>query len=213
MNTQEQARSWVYAEEFPLEAPAVASARAGAERLDAAPVAPSVASLLTVLAAATKAQHAVEIGCGAGVATAALLTGLAPGAALTAIDIDATRCQTTRTLLAAAGLDKSHRVRVITGDAAEVLPRLSEASYDLAFIDAGSQLAEQLVYDTLALLEPGGLLILHDPLVGGAVANPTARDAVTVSVRSVLHEVAACTADVFVSLVHAGEGLYLVYKR
>lgn len=213
MNAQELARSWAYTEGFPTESAVLTRARQAAERLDASPVTPSVASLLTVLAAATGAEHAVEVGCGAGVSTVALLTGLRRGAALTAIDIDSTRCQATRSLLTGAGLGSTHRVRVITGDAAQVLPRLSANSYDLAFIDAGAEIAEQLVYDALALLEPGGLLLLHDPLAAGVVANPTARDAVSVSLRTVLTEVAACTDDVHVSLLHTGAGLFLVYKK
>lgn len=213
MKSHELARNWVYSEEFPREAPVVQVAREQAELLDAAPVAPSVAALLTVLAATSKARHAVEIGCGAGVSTAALLAGLPAGAALTAIDIDATRCQAVRSLLSATDFEQSHRVRVITGDAMGVMPRLSPGSYDLALVDAGPELADQLVLGALALLAPGGLLILHDPLAGGAVASPTERDEVTVSLRSVLHEVAACTDDVFVSLLYVGEGLYLVYKK
>lgn len=213
MSAQEQLRTISFIEDFALEPAVVAQARLKAESMDAAPVAPAVTSLLTVLAAASGAAQAVEVGCGAGVTTAALLTGLRKGAAFTALDIDSTRCQATRTMIAAAGFDHSHRVRVINGDAGQVLPRLSAAAYDLAFIDAGSALAEQLVYDALALLQSGGLLILHDALAGGSVGDPTARDAVTVSVRTVLRDVAACVDDVFVSLVHAGAGLYLVYKK
>lgn len=213
MNLSQQTRSWRYAEEFPLENPVLARARQQAERQGAEPVAPSVASLLTVLAASTGAEHAVEIGGGCGVSTVALLLGLRTGSALTSIDIDAAHSQTTRELLASAGLDKNHRVRVITGDAADVLPRLSVSSYDFAFIDAGSEQAEQFTYDALALLEPGGLLVLHDPLAGGSVAAPVARDPRTVSLRRVLTDVAACTQDVHVSLVFAGSGLYLVYKK
>lgn len=213
MKSHELARNWVYSEEFPHETPVVEVARKRAERLDAAPVAPSVAALLTLLAATSKARHAVEVGCGAGVSTAALLTGLPRGAALTAIDIDSTRCQAVRSLLSATDFEQSHRVRVITGDAVDVLPRLSPGSYDLAFVDAGSELADQLVLNALALLARGGLLILHDPLAGGALASPTERDRVTVALRSTLCEIAACTNDVFVSLLYVGSGLYLVYKK
>lgn len=213
MNTNQQIRSWRYAEEFPYETPSLTQARQQAERQSAAPVAPSVASLLTVLAASTGAEHAVEIGTGCGVSTVALLLGLREGAALTSLDIDAAHSQLTRELLAEAGLDKNHRVRIITGDATDVLPRLSAASYDFAFIDAGADQAEQFTYDALALLEPGGLLVVHDPLAGGTVADPVARDARSVSLRRLLTDVAACVDDVHVSLVFAGSGLYLIYKK
>ncbi|MFW0180662.1 O-methyltransferase [Rothia sp. P5766] len=213
MKSHDLARNWVYAEDFPREVPVLELAREQAERLDAAPVAPSVAALLTILAATGKAQHTVEIGCGAGVSTVALLSGLPAGTSLTTIDIDATRSQAVRSLLSATGLEQSHRVRVITGDALQVLPRLSPGSYDLALVDAGPELADQLVLNALALLASGGLLILHDPLAGGAVASPTDRDGVTVTLRSVLHDIAACTEDVFVSLLYVGSGLYLIYKK
>ena len=204
--------SAAFIEEYPRQSELMQQTRAEGEHSGVSGVSAPVASLLTVLAAVSAAQNTVEVGTGSGVSTLALLEGLPEGSALTTIDIDSTREQTAKEAIKAAGFDKTHRVRAITGDAAHVLPRLSENSYDLAFIDADAEHFEHYVYECLALLKTGGLLIVHDALNNGAVASPTARDEVTNSHRSVLNSLREID-DIFVSLVHAGLGLFLVYKR
>lgn len=204
--------SAAFCEDFPVEDAIMRQAREHSDRLGVRAVSPSVASLLTVLAALSGAQQAVEVGTGSGVSTVALLRGLPEGAALTTIDIDATREQLAREAVKAAGLESTHRVRAITGDASAVLRRLSEGSYDLAFVDADAANFDSYVYDCLALLKPGGLLIAHDVLHSGEVASPTTRDTVTQTHRLVLNALREID-DIFISLVHAGEGIFLVYKR
>ncbi len=204
--------SAAFIEEYPRQSELMQQTRAAGERSGVSGVSAPVASLLTVLAAVSAAQNAVEVGTGSGVSTLALLEGLPQGAALTTIDIDSTREQVAKEAIRAAGFDKTHRVRAITGDAGHVLTRLSENSYDLAFIDADAEHFEHYVYESLALLKTGGLLIVHDALNGGAVASPTARDEITNSHRSVLTSLREID-DIFVSLVHAGLGIFLVYKR
>lgn len=210
--SQPQQLSAAFCEEFPFEDAVMQQAREHSARLGVQAVSPSVASLLTVLAAVSGAQQAVEVGTGSGVSTLALLRGLPRGAALTTIDIDSTREHFAREGVNAAGLDRTHRVRAITGDASTVLGRLSEGSYDLAFVDADAENFEHYVYECLALLKQGGVLIAHDALNSGAVASPASRDYVTQAHRSVLRSLQEID-DIFISLVHAGEGLFLVYKR
>ena len=64
--------------------PASRSRRASCD----APVTPAVGAALTVLAAASKATTAVEVGAGAGVSGVCLLRGLGRNAVLTTIDSD-----------------------------------------------------------------------------------------------------------------------------
>lgn len=204
--------SAAFCEEFANEDAVMRQAREHSARLGVRAVSPSVASLLTVLAAVSNAQQAVEVGTGSGVSTVALLRGLPQGSALTTIDIDSTREQLAREAIKASGAESTHRVRAITGDASAVLRRLSEDAYDLAFVDADADQFETYVYDCLALLKSGGLLIAHDALNSGSVASPTTRDAVTQSHRSVLNALRDID-DIFISLLYAGEGVFLVYKR
>ena len=100
----------------------------------------------------------------------------------------------------------SGRVRLIAGRALEVLPRLSDAAYDLVFCDA--QRAENLDYleASLRLLRPGGLVVFAGALAGGKVADPSARDADTVALRELARRVRDETRLVAASLP-IGQGL------
>ena len=204
---------WAFTEEFPTEDQLLKDARAESVRLGAVPVSPATASLLTLLAASTAASNVLEIGTGAGVSTLALLDGMLPSSALTTVDIDRSRVQAAKSLIDQHRDVRKHRVRTITGDVADVLPRLSAGSYDLIFVDAGVEVCEYSAYQALALLKNGGLLILNNALNSGSVAQPAARDEVTVALRRLIHDIAECTSDVHVSLVHAQQGIFLIYKK
>ncbi|WP_421084796.1 O-methyltransferase [Rothia nasimurium] len=213
MNRADLSKMWAFAEDFSSPSPYEELVREQAQMLGAEPVSASVADALTVFAAAKAPAQVVDVGCGGGVATLALLKGMPAGSALTALEIDPTRAQATRTALAQAGYASSHRTRVITGDARDVLLHLSDAAYDLAFVDIGDELAEAAVYQCLNLLKPGGLLLVHRPLGSdGAVATPSRRDEITVSLRRMLTDIAACAQDVHVSLLPVGAGLFAVQR-
>lgn len=213
INQPNRGSIWAFIEEFPQESADIIRARKAAQKLAVTPVSAPVADLLRVLAASTHAQNILEVGSGTGVSTLALLQGMAPGSALTTVDIDNSRLQMARENIQGSTHGRKHRVRTICGDSMEVLPRLSKGSYDLAFVDTSPRNAEYAVLQSLALIKSGGLLILHNALNQGKVADPTARDAHTVALRHLLHDIQACQDDVFVSLVHSNMGLYLVYKR
>lgn len=204
---------WAFIEEFPEESSDITDARKAARELGVQPVSAHTADLLRVLAASTHAQNILEVGTGTGVSTLALLQGMEPGSAMTTLDIDNSRLQRARLTIQNSSHGRKHRVRTICGDAAEVLPRLSQGSYDLAFVDTSVESAEYSVLSCLSLIKSGGLLIMHNALNQGLVAQPTARDPQTVVHRRLLQEIQECTHDVFVSLVHSNLGLYLVYKR
>lgn len=204
---------WAFIEGFPQESSDILDARQAAEELGVQPVSPHTSDLLRVLAASTKAQNILEVGTGAGVASLALLQGMAPGSAFTTIDIDNSRLQKARHIIQGSSYGRKHRVRTICGNSTEVLPRLSTGSYDLALVDTSAENAEFAVLSCLSLIKSGGLLIMHNALHQGSVAQPTVRDAETISHRRLLQDIQECSDDVFVSLVHSNLGIYLVYKR
>lgn len=213
MGAMNQAEVWAFTEDFVQENASILAARAAAEVLGSTPVAPSTGSLLTVLAAAAGAHSLLEVGTGTGVSTLALLAGMPAGAQLTTLDIDSSRLQQAKSIIVEHSAHSGKRLRAIAGDATNVLPRLSAASYDFIFVDGGSELFEYAVYSCLTLLTSGGLLVVNDALYEGRVAQPALRDELTVAHRNLLREVQACVADVHVSLVHAHSGLYLIYKK
>ena len=171
----------------PEDAPLLA-ARQRAQEVGVPAVDPATGAALRLLAAASRARHAVELGTGAGVSTLWLLRGLTPDGVLTSIDPDGEHQRLARQSLGEAGVP-SGRVRLIAGRALDVLPRLSDGAYDLVLCDAGS--AEVLDYlpEALRLLRTGGVLVLTGALVGGRAADPSARDAESVAARELVKAV------------------------
>ena len=131
----DKSTSWSYAEDLPAEDEVLLHARERSFELGVTPVGPGVGAVLTVLAAASKAQTAVEIGTGAGVSGVCILRGLGPHAVLTTIDVDVEHLKAAREAFQEAG-SPANRTRTISGRAGDVLPRLTDGAYDLVFIDA-----------------------------------------------------------------------------
>ena len=110
--------------------------------------------LLRVLAAQRGRVRVGEIGTGAGVGSAWLLSGLPPATAFVTVELDPGRAAAAAELLA-----EDEHARVLEGDWREVLP--AEAPFDLLFVDGGGQ--ETKGDETvLGLLATGGTLVLDD---------------------------------------------------
>ena len=167
---------------------ALSAARSRAAEIGVAAIDPATGAVLRLLGAAVGAKAAVELGTGAGVSTLWLLRGLTPDGVLTSVDSDGEHQRLAKASLADAGIP-SGRVRLIQGRALEVLPRLSEAAYDLVFCDAARSENADYLAAALTLLRPGGLVIFAGALAGGRVAEPTARDAETVAMRELARTV------------------------
>lgn len=183
---------------------AIARARAHAVELGASPVSAVVGSQIAVLAAATSARSIVEIGTGAGVSGLWLLRG-APQAVLTSIDNEPEHLAAARQAFADAKVP-STRVRFISGRAADVLPRMNEASYDIVLVDADPDNVIAYVEHGLRLVRAGGMVLVPRILAGGRVADPVQRDAITTAYRSLVQETQESSA-VLATVSPAGEGL------
>ncbi|MCM3779364.1 O-methyltransferase [Microbacterium hydrocarbonoxydans] len=187
-----------------VEPSAIARARAHAIELGAAPVSAAVGSQIAVLAAATGARSIVEIGTGAGVSGLWLLRG-APQAVLTSIDNEPEHLAAARQSFADARVPAT-KARFITGRAADVLPRMNEASYDIVLVDADPENVIEYVEHGLRLVRTGGMVLVPRVLAGGKVADPVQRDAVTTAFRSLIQETQESPA-VLATVSSAGEGL------
>ena len=193
-----------FVRETVVEPTAIARARAHAIELGAAPVSAPVGAQLSVLAAATAARSIVEIGTGAGVSGLWLLRG-APQAVLTTIDNEPEHLAAARQAFAEAKVPAA-RARFITGRAADVLPRMTESSYDIVLVDADPENVIEYVEHGLRLVRTGGLVLVPRVLAGGKVADPVQRDAVTVAYRSLIQETQESQA-VLAAVPATGEGL------
>ncbi|MCU1574072.1 MAG: methyltransferase [Micrococcaceae bacterium] len=203
--------SWSYTEGLPAEDEVLLRARERSHELGVSPVSAGTAAALTVLAAASKAQTAVEIGTGAGVSGVALLRGLGPQSVLTTIDVDVDHLKAAREAFQESG-SPANRTRTISGRAADVLPRLTDAAYDLVFLDADKPSYPGYVEQAVRLLKSGGLLIVNDALDKDRVSDPASREAGTV----VLRQVGKWIRDndqLMSALLPTGDGLLLAVKR
>ncbi|WP_311243118.1 class I SAM-dependent methyltransferase [Microbacterium sp. WCS2018Hpa-23] len=182
----------------------IARARAHAVELGASPISAAVGSQISVLAAATGARSIVEIGTGAGVSGLWLLRG-APQAVLTSIDNEPEHLAAARQAFADARIPAT-KARFITGRAADVLPRMNEASYDIVLVDADPENVIDYVEHGLRLVRTGGMVLVPRVLGGGRVADPVQRDEVTSAYRSLIQETQESSA-VLATVSTTGEGL------
>lgn len=186
------------------------TARGKGAELGCTPVEPGAGAALTAIAAVGGARSVVEIGTGAGVGSVYLLRGMRPDGVLTTIDVEPEHHRAARETFAAAGLP-ANRTRLISGRALDVLPRLSDAAYDLVFCDADKQEYSGYLEQALRLLRPGGTVVFDNALWHHRVADPTERDDDTAAIRELGRAMRADEALV-VALLAAGDGLLVAVK-
>ena len=118
--------------------------------------APEVGRLLHVLAASRGRTRVAEIGTGAAVGAAWLVSALAPDVPFFTAELDEGRAEAARELFR-----DDANVHVLAGDWRETLP--PEAPFDLLFFDAAKHLRPREDGElAIGLLAPGGLAVLDD---------------------------------------------------
>lgn len=205
-----EAANWAYAEDYIPEDRVILEARDVADELGCVPVLPGAARAIELLARTMRATSAVEIGTGAGVSTTYLLRGMAPTGVVTSIDVEPEHHKAARRTLTAAGF-APERARLITGRALDVLPRLTDAGYDIVFVDARKSEYPAYLQHALRLLKPGGLLLIDNALWHGRVADPAQRDQDTTAVRETLKAIRE-DDSLTIALLTAGDGLLAAVK-
>ena len=203
--------TWAYAENFVLEDDVLARARARAAELGCTPVHPGTGAMLSVLTAALAARAVVEIGTGAGVSGVYLLRGMPGDGVLTTIDVEVENQRAAREAFTEAGI-RANRTRVIPGRALDVLPRLTDAAYDLVLMDADKVEYGAYLDQALRLLRPGGVVAVDNALWHDRVADPAQRDEATTAVREMGKSVRDHEGLV-PAMLPCGDGLLLAVKR
>jgi predicted O-methyltransferase YrrM len=145
------------------------------------PVSADTGAFLRLAARWVDAQAAVEIGSGAGYSGIWLARGLASKGTLTTIEADPDHQRLAKASYEEAQV--SGRIRAILGQALDVLPRLSDGGYDLAFIDARKDEYPAYLDHALRLVRPGGVILADNVLWSGRVADTRASDPSTEGLR------------------------------
>ena len=104
------------------------------------------------------------------------------------------------------------RTRLIAGRALDVLPRLSDAAYDLVFVDGDKTEYPAILAQAKRLLRVGGLAVFDNVLWSGRVADAGERDPETIALRDTAAAVRA-DDDWMPALLTIGDGLLVASLR
>jgi predicted O-methyltransferase YrrM len=203
--------SLAYAESFAIESDLIADARERGHELGCTPIGPAGGATLRMLAVATGARAVVEVGTGAGVSGLYLLDGMAEDGQLVSIDIEAENQRAAKEAFTEAGIAAT-RYRLINGAAADVLPRMRDAAYDLVFVDADKSAYAVYYEQAIRMLRPGGVVAFDNALWHDRVADPTQRDAETLTLRE-LSKTVRDDERLASTLIAVSDGLLVAAKR
>lgn len=153
------------------------------------PIGSGGGAMLTFLASAVGAKSVVEIGTGTGVSGLCLLRGMQVDGVLTSVDLEAEQQRIAREIFTEAGY-APQRFRLIAGAGLEVMPRLTDAGYDLVFLDGDKVEYGEYLDQALRLVRPGGVIVFDNALWHDRVADPSQRDPETTAIRDLLQRVA-----------------------
>ena len=132
---------------------------------------PDGAALLTMLARLGGAAVALEVGTFTGYGAVAIARGLVDGGTLTCLELREEYAEMARRNVADAGLDD--RVEIVVGPADESLREMPEApTFDFAYLDADKTGYPDYYDLILPRLQRGGLLVVDNTLLRGAVIDP-----------------------------------------
>ncbi len=124
------------------------------------------ASLLKTLVALKRPKQILEVGTAVGYSALLMCQVMPSDCTITTIEKYEKRIPEARRNFARAG--ESDRIRLIEGDAAEVLSGL-DGPYDFIFMDAAKGQYVHFLPQALKLLSPGGLLVSDNVLQDGDV--------------------------------------------
>ena len=180
---------------------------------------PDSASLLLTLTALKKPARILETGTAIGY-SAILMASAEPGAEIETVEIDPDMASLARANISRAGL--GDRIRVILGDASEVLPAL-RGTYDMIFLDSAKGQYVHLLDDVLRLLPSGGLLVADNCIFYSKVFDepssaPHKHRTIVVNMRAFLDRVLRSgedggRAEFRGTLLETGDGMMVAVKN
>jgi predicted O-methyltransferase YrrM len=176
-------------------------------------IGPEQGRFMQLLAHAIGARRYLEIGVFTGYSSLAMALALPADAYILACDIDAEPTAIARRYWQAAGV--AERIDLRTAPALETLERFATQPhelFDMAFIDADKTSVDAYYERALALVRPGGLILVDNVLWDGAVLDPATQDASTIALRNISAK-AARDDRVEVSLVPVCDGLLVALKK
>jgi len=177
-------------------------------------ISPEQGQFMALLVRLMGARRCLEVGVFTGYSSLATALALPEDGRIVACDVSEEWTAMARRYWRAAGVQ--HKIDLRLAPATQTLDGLlgtgQAGSYDLAFIDADKTNYLAYYERVLALLRPGGLVLVDNTLWSGRVADPEVGDEDTVALRR-FNEVLHRDERVDLSLLPMGDGLTLARKR
>ena len=171
------------------------------------------ARFLSVLLTMKKPKNILEVGTAVGFSAGLMSRYLEEGGTVTTIDRFEVMLKDARQNIKRMELED--KVKIIEGDAADILPTL-EGPYDVIFLDAAKGQYSAFLPQCIRLLPVGGLLLVDDVLQGGDIARsrfsvPRRQRTIHKRLRNFLWDISH--SDVLLSsIVPIGDGLAVCVK-
>jgi caffeoyl-CoA O-methyltransferase len=177
-------------------------------------IAPEQGAVLGLLVELLDARRCLEIGTFTGYSSLAVALALPEDGRLVCCDVSDEYTSVARRYWAEAGV--AERVDLRLGPAIESLDRLladgAAGTFDLAFIDADKPSYPAYWERCVELVRPGGVIAIDNVLWGGRVADPSADDDTTRTLRRV-NEMVAADPRVRHVLLAIADGMTIARKR
>lgn len=171
-------------------------------------VVPATGRLLEVLALASGARRALEVGTAIGVSTLYIARGVGEDGRVVSFEIDPVRHAAAADYLARAGV--GDRVELRLQDAREGLADL-EGRFDFAFLDGVKAQYGDYFEAVLPLLGDGAVLAVDNVLMGGRVAEDDGSE--RISVARAFNERLLTHPELTGTLTPVGDGVLVAVKR
>ena len=177
-------------------------------------ISPEQGQFMALMARLVGARQALEIGVFTGYSALIMALALPEDGRVVACDVNPEWTAIAKRYWAEAGVD--HKIDLHLRPALETLAELRsegrDGSFDIAFIDADKVNTRAYYDQALALLRPGGLVMIDNVLRRGLVATPDQADDDTHAMRA-FNAYVHKDERVDLSMVPISDGLTLARKR
>jgi caffeoyl-CoA O-methyltransferase len=195
----------------PLLAELAAETREKVKDLWLMQIAPEQGTLMKILARATGARSAIEIGTFTGYSAICIARGLVPGGTLLCCDVSEEWTSIARKYFNKAGLDECITLKIAPAlETVAALP--ADRTFDFAFIDADKVTYRAYYEALLPRMTDNGLVLFDNVLWGGSVLDQKNDKSDTCALRE-LNEFIAADTRVEAVMISVSDGLTIVRKK